>query len=191
MDTLIWTFSKVAHAANLHELKGLEKSFRLSKGVPLLQGFPSDVAFHMNPDFPDDLVLPDCADNVKDALLVSERLHRFLLARGLPKVEFLPVSIIDHKGRVASRTHVIVHPVEPVPCIDLQASAYVRSEIVADKLQDVTRLVLDPARVPADRPLFKAQGLTRAVFVHRELAQAITREGFSGVGWTEIDQFRN
>ncbi len=191
MDTLIWTFSPVAHAANLYELRGLDKSFRLSRGVPLLAGFPSDVAFHMNPDFPDDLVLPDCADNVKDAVLVSERVHRFLLELGLPKVEFLPVSIIDHKGRVASRSHVIVHPIEPVPCIDLQDSVYVRSEIVADKLQDVTRLVLDPSRVPADRPIFKAQGLARATFVHRELAQAISREGFSGVGWIEIDRFRN
>lgn len=191
MDTVIWTFSKAARAANLYALEGLEKSFRLSRGVPLLAGFPPRVAFRMNPDFPDDQVLPDCVDNVKDALLVSERLHRFLLGVGLPSVEFLPVSVLDPMGRVASDTHVIVHPVDPVPCIDLQASVYERSEFVADKLQDVSRLVLDPARVPADRPLFKAWGLTRAVFVHRELARAIDGEGFSGVGWLEIDRFRS
>ena len=176
---------------NLFALDGLAKSFRLSKGVPLLNGFPPDVVFRMNPDFPDDRVLPDCADNVKDALLVSERLHRFLLRYELPKVEFLPVSIVDATGQIMSRTHVIVHPIEPVPCIDLQASAYVRSEIITDKLQDVTQLVLDPARVPADRPLFKAQGLTRAVFTTRELAEAVDREGFTGVAWTAIDAFRS
>jgi hypothetical protein len=191
MDVVIWRFTKVPHAANLYELKGLEKSFRLSKGVPLQDGFPSSVAFHMNPDFPDDLVLPDSTDNVKDALLVSERLHRFLAAAALPKVEFLPVSVIDHKGRVASSQHVIVHPIEPVACVDLQASVYSKSEIVADKLQDVQKLVLDPDRLPKDRLLFKVLGLTRAVFVRRELAQAITAQGFTGVGWTEVGAFRN
>lgn len=191
MDVVIWSFTKVPRAANLYELKGLEKSFRLSKGVPLLGGFPSGVAFHMNPDFPGDSVLPDSVDNVKEALLVSERLHRFLVAAALPKVEFLPVSVIDHAGLVASSKHVIVHPIEPVACVDLQASVFGTSEIIADKLQDVQKLVLDPERLPNDRPLFKVQGLTRAVFVRRDLAQAITAEGFTGVGWTEVGAFRN
>ncbi len=76
-------------------------------------------------------------------------------------------------------------------CVDLQASVYSKSEIVADKLQDVQKLVLDPDRLPKDRPLFKVLGLTRAVFVRRELAQAITAKGFTGAGWTEVGAFRN
>lgn len=191
MNVVIWRVENVPGAVNLYQLDGLEKSFRLSKGVPLLDGFPSNVAFRMNPDFPQDRGLPDCIDNVKDALLVSERLHAFLSAAALPKVEFLPVAIVDPEGRPVSRTYVVVHPVEPVDCVDLEASVYGQSEIVAGKLQDVAKLVLDPSRVPLDRPLFRARGLTRAVFVERSFADAIRREGFSGVGWAEIEDFRS
>jgi hypothetical protein len=58
-EYFVWQYRTVPHACVLNRFSGLDDSFRLRQGVPLLDGFPSDVAFHMDPDFPNNLLLVD------------------------------------------------------------------------------------------------------------------------------------
>lgn len=188
-DFVIWGAGNVAHAAIMRDLKGFDDEFGLTIGKPLLQGFPTDVEFHMDPDFPKDIVLADNVENENMVVLVSEAVHRFLLARQLAKVEYLPVTIVNHKGRPASTGHVIVNAVEPVDAIDMERSELEMSEISEGYIDTVDKLVLDPKRIPADRHLFRLKGLRRAMLVRRSLAQAIDQQGFKGFGWIEIDDY--
>lgn len=144
----------------------------------------------MNPDFPNDLLLPDNVGNSLQLNLVSEAVHRFLVETGLGDVEYLPVSIIDHEGRVASLTHVIVNPVGPVDCIDMAQTRCTMSEFVEGDIDEVTRLVIDERRVPAGRQVFKLEGLGAPTLVRRALAQRIDQQGFSGFTWLELDKYK-
>lgn len=188
-DFVIWGASQVAHAAIMRDLKGFDDEFGLTIGKPLLEGFPTDVEFHMDPDFPKDIVLADNVENENMVVLVSEAVHRFLLAQNLSRVEFLPVTIVNHKGRPASTGHVIVNAVEPVDAIDLGRSELEMSEISEGYIDTVDKLVLEPQRIPADRHLFRLKGLRRAMVVRRSLAEAIDQQGFKGFGWIEIADY--
>jgi hypothetical protein len=186
---VIWRYKTVPGACVPDRLAGVQKKFLLHEGVPLLAGFAGDAAFHMNPDFPNDLLVPDNVRNGALVVLVSERLHRFLADRKVPSVEYLPVKVIDHKGRVASATHVILHPIDLVDCIDREQSVFEPSEFVEGDIDSFKKLVIDPARVPADRQIFKLRGYGELTLVRRELAQALSREAFTGLDWLDVDAF--
>jgi hypothetical protein len=188
-EYVIWKYKSVPFACVLKPLVGLEKSFRLLEGVPLQNGFPGTVQFHMDPDFPNDLVLPDNLLNPDFCIVASGRLAAALRARNVAHVEYLPVTIIDHKGRAASTECVIVHPVEPVDCIDTAQSVFDCSRINKTRINSFKKLVLDTTRIPADRKIFRLKGFWKAVVVRLDLMQALSKEGFTGLGWLPIQDY--
>jgi hypothetical protein len=188
-DFLIWQYRSVPGAAIFTELRGFEDIFRFDTGQPLRAEFPGEAAFHMNPDFPNDQLLADNVGNSLQTVLVSARLQKAVVELGLGDVESLPVSIFNHKGRLAGSTHVIVHPVGWVDCIDLAQSAYKPHRIVKGKIDKVTKLVIDSQRVPADRQVFKLKGFSTPVVVRRAFAEALTQGRFSGLEWQEVEDY--
>jgi len=185
----IWKYTKVPFDAVLGPLKGLEQRSRLLKGVPLQKGFPDGVEFRMDPDFPNDLVVPDNILNLNMLVLVSARLAASLQARNLEKVEYLPVSIIDHKGRSAGPGYVIVHPIDPVDCIDTSLSVFKLSPIDPNNFDSFKKLVLDTTRIPDDRWCFRLKGFWDIVVVRKDLAESLDKEAFSGLGWLQIQDY--
>jgi hypothetical protein len=188
-DYVIWTYKSEPDAAVLKKLTGLEKVFRLQNGTHLQDGFPSDVAYHMHPDFPNDIALVDNMLNLDRVIVASPRLSKVMKKRKLPHVEYLPLTIIDHKGRAASKDYCIIHPVDLVDCIDLERSVYKKGAILPGSIDSVTRLVLDESRIPADRQLFKLRGFREVTVAHRDLADALDEENFTGLTWQRIQDY--
>ena len=186
---LIWKYKSVDGACVLKDLRGLEKTFRLNNGTPLAAGFPGDVAFHMHPDFPTDLLLVDNLLNSDMVIVASKRLQDCVRAQSPSEVEYLPVKIIDHKGRIASKDYAIIHPVRPVDCIDKQHSVFETNPIDPDDIETLEKLVIDEAKIPADRRLFRMQGFWGMTLVRNALAAAIAAGGFSGVEFLSIDDY--
>lgn len=185
----IWRYRSVKGASIPNELRGVQKKFLLHKAVPLLATFPAEAAFHMNPDFPSDLVLPDNVRNGALAVLVSARVQQFLQAWPVPAVEYLPVKIIDPQGQVASHRHVIVNPVDPLDCIDRAQSVFTPGSLVPGSIERFEKLVIDPDRVPAERLLFRMRGFGEPIVVRRELAETMAEQGFSGLDWKDSAEF--
>lgn len=186
---LIWKYKSVADACALKDLRGLEKSYRLNNGTPLAADFPGDVAFHMDPDFPNDILIVDNILNADMVIVASKRLQECIQAHLPPAVEFLPVEIIDHKGRAASRDHAIVHPIHPVDAIDKQRSVFETNLIDPDDIESFEQLVLDEAAIPDDRTLFRLKRFWGLTLVRRDLADALSKEGFSGLSWLRIEDY--
>lgn len=190
MDYLIWKYRDTDGACSILEPTGLDSIVPLKEGTPLqaeLSGKALSAA--MNPESPDDILLLDNVHNTDGILVVSGHLRAFLEARSLRDVEYLQVSIVDHKGRVASDDYWVVHPLSPVDAIDLVASDCKMSRIKKTRIQSMTQLVLRPEAVPADRELFRLQGLWGVTLVSRTLADAIAAAGFSGVEWQEVSAY--
>jgi hypothetical protein len=155
----------------------------------LLDGFPSDVAFHMDPDFPNNLRLVDNLLNSDRAMVVSPTLRDWLDQRRIPRVEYLPVSIIDHRGRVASADYAIVHPVEPVDCIDRDRSEFSESRITPGQISRFRKMVIDDARVPPDRQIIRLQGFWGATLVRADLVRDLSQTAFSGLSFLPVSQY--
>ena len=109
-----------------------------------------------------------------------------LAARSPSGLEYLPVTIFDHRRVALPEPAFVIHPIEPVDCIDLSRSRLEWSVSDPTAIEEVDHLELDASKVPASRLLFRAGALKRSVIVRRELMLEIEQAGFTGVGWKKI-----
>ncbi|OLB14577.1 MAG: hypothetical protein AUH10_03720 [Gammaproteobacteria bacterium 13_2_20CM_66_19] len=186
---VIWIFQSVPHACVLQNLVGFDDSNTLFHGTPLAKTFPSKVAFHMNPDFPTDLLLTDNLLNSDSCMVVSSKLADALRARNVSKLEYLPVSIVDHKGKVASKDYYILNPLELIDCIDRKKSKFRESRITPGRIAKFEKLVIDETRIPPDRSLFRMQGYPSIALASKALADDLIRGNFSGLGWLALNKY--
>ena len=189
-DHVMWRYAAADGAVVLQEFSGVDEKYPLHDGVPLATSFPADAAFHLHPDFPDDLLLQDSLLNSDMCIVISQRLMAAVKQLSPPQVEYLPVAVIDHKGRKLREPYFILHPTDPVDCIDREASGAEVDEILdPESIESVQRMVLDPARIPPERGIFRLKHHWGVVVVRQDLAAALDAGGFSGVRWLELDQY--
>lgn len=182
-----WKSRAVKRGAALTDLKGVDKVYELNDGESYEHRFPTSAAFRFNPEFKRDTELVDSFLNVNGMLVCSQRLKDFIASHQPSKVEYLPVAIHDLKGKVVCAPYFIVHPIDPVDCIDLATSDVVWSELDSTTFLFVRHLEIDAAKVPADRILFRAKAHNEETILRREFALAIAQAGFTGTGWIEIE----
>jgi hypothetical protein len=183
---VIWRSAVVPGACILGEFEGVEKSFQLRKGISRADSFPANATFTMNPEFPNDTLLADNLFNTNLFIVASIKVKNFLEGQKILQMEYLPVKIVDHKGRVASSEYFIIHPIDPVECIDLKSSDVDWGIIDKTLIDHARRLVLDETKVPPDRQIFRPKPYYRIILVRRDLAKLIDDQGFSGIRWDEI-----
>ena len=183
---VIWKFASYPGACVLQDLTGIDATFRLNNGTSFAADMPSGMAFHMNPDFPNDLALGDSLLNSDMLVIGSRRLRDFLAQRDIAKLEFLPTGVVDHKGREASADYFVIHPIEPVDCLDRQQSVYKASPLNKAKIREISKLVLNESAIPEDRQIFRIAGYWNLTLVRRDLAEALLAGGFSGIRFIEL-----
>lgn len=186
---MVWDFLDEGNSCALDPLEGVDRDWELSEGVPRAASFPAGALLRMSNRHPRDIALTDNLINLGRLIVASARLKDFLQARGLKNVEYLPVSIINHKGRVASKDYFVVHPIVPQDCLDLQASGARYSHIIPSDVASVQKLVIDPARVDPDVSLFKLKSYGPPTLIRRQLAEEILQAGFRGVAFLELDEY--
>lgn len=189
-DYVVFQFStKVKNACVLGEIKGFDDLYDLMSGVSFANSFPTDVEFEMSPDFPDNIVLTDNLDNPDNIIVGSARLKSFLESQGIHHMEYLPVSIRNHKGKIASKDYFIINPTHPVNCLDEAASEPKANLILPGEIRKVNRLVLDQQKIDPSRDIFRIARFPMVTLVHRRLAESIDKERFTGVRWLDISKY--
>jgi len=187
---VVWRNKAVPNACSLTDFQGLDTDWPLRAGVPFRDEPPAGLSFSMNPDRPYDTLLTDSLLNTQMLLVGSARLAERLRSLEIPEVEYLPVGILDHRGREIDEPYFIVHPIHPIDCIDLASSEPTFSRITPTLIKRVERLVVDEDRVPEARQLFRATNLPRATLLSRTLATSLLDEGFTGFDWIETASFQ-
>jgi len=169
----------------LNGLTGVPKSYEIDDGVPRLQGWPPDAAAAMNPDFPKDIGL---ADSLSGAtfLVISGKAKQFIEQENAGKIEFLPMKIINHKGRVASEDYFVVNPLDVVDCIDKEASG---AEMDDDMIEGCAQLVLKEDAIPKDLKIFRTKFWSGRILIRRDLAQKMTAAGLTCMSFTEPAEY--
>jgi uncharacterized protein DUF1629 len=170
-------------ACSLTFLSNQEFTASLMIGSRLAKAWPKDMTFSMNPERPKDVALFDYVHNLEGVLLASPKLVTFFRDQKVPDVEFLPVTILDHKGRVASKEYAILNCCRVIDCVDQK-----KSEFEWDGLQEpsmvVEKVVLDGRALGEDDRLIRPKFVPGKIFYREDLMQAIDDEGFAGVAFT-------
>lgn len=168
---------------------GFADDFKLMKGHTVGAQWPDDVSFRMDPDFKKRIKLSDNLVNSNKFMVASERLQTFLKAQAVPQIEFLPVTIFNHKKKAEAAPYAIVNPLAVVDCIDRAASTLKMNTIIPEDIDIARKLVLDPDAIPPQLQIFRAKGLVDVIFVRRDLAEKMRAQQFTGLEFKEVDKF--
>lgn len=174
----------------LDDLEGFENDWAVSQGASLADSPPDQLSMSMYAEEPRNTVLPDYVQNMDCLMIVSPRLKAFLEAQEVSHVEYYPIEIIDHKGKMASNEYSVAHLVDPVDCIDADASGavWVNEGLATQRIDHLKMLVLDFARIPEQRRLFFPKYYNDYPILHRDLAEAMEKEGFTNVDIVPVDK---
>jgi hypothetical protein len=170
-------------------IKGFENNYKLSKGHSVAKEWPDDVTFLMDPDFKKRIKLSDNLVNGNGYIIASPKLQDFLKKKEVPNIEFLPVQIVNHKKKVETTEYALVNQVTMQDCVDTKKSDLVWNKINPDDVSIVKKLVLNEGKVDPRASLFRMKHVVDLIIVRRDLADAITAEGFTGIEFIEIDEY--
>ncbi len=183
-DHVIWTFRLVNKGCYISRLFGFDNKYQITLGTPLLESFPADATFKMKPTFPKNTITPD---NLKSfERLVSTPMCDFLRSKELRNVEFLPVTVLNHRGRPVKPPYHIVHPIHAIDCLDDVACGITFDDPPDnDYIEEVENFVLDPDKCDDFPAIFRVKRMGVHIMVHRQLAKELDEAGFTGNGWIE------
>lgn len=185
---LIWTTRYAAGQCVILVPQLLTDDFELTEGVSLAARWPADVVCPMDPQWPKDLQLADSLHGTR-VRVISDRLRRALNEAGVGGVEFLPVAIINHKGRVAARDYWVVNPPATIDCIDLDASGVEWNSIDPELIDGCEQLVIRPETVPATTQVFRPRFDPGLILIRSEFAHHLQVQGFTGLKFRSPAQY--
>jgi hypothetical protein len=174
----------------LNYIEGFEDDYKLFIGVSVAHEWPNDVSLRMDPDFKKQIKLSDHLLNPSNVIVASKRLREFLQEKEVPNIEYLPVTILNHKNRLASSEYCIANLVTTQDCIDISKSGVTWNIINPDYITSIKQLVIDETKIDNDAVLFRAKHLKTAIFIRKDLARQIRDGGFSGIRFWEVSDFR-
>ena len=165
------------------QLAGFDDAWAVGQGVSLAATPPSKLTMSMYADEPRNTVLADCLQNMDRLVIISPRLRAFFETQSITDVEYYPIEIKDHKGKVASDGYSVAHLINPIDCIDVERSGvkWMGEGLATQRIFRMKNFVIDPTRVPENRTLFFARYYNRFPVLRRQLAEAMKQAAFSNV----------
>lgn len=169
--------------------EGFENYHLLLAGEKIGKEFPKDVATRMSPDYPRDLELSDNLFGTT-VVVISNRLKKFLDSDGAASIEYFKLKLLDHKGRTVAEDYSIMHPYDPVECIDLEKTGPRWNPLNPSAMFSCDGLVLRPNSVPADRKIFRMKSWPQHILIRKETADALQKAGMTGLLFKPAEGFR-
>lgn len=148
------------------------KSWKLCRGEPVPpEEYPENAQILMSDSEPG-MQVPDLVSNTCNLLIVSRRVKEAFEAVNQGPVQFLPITIINHKKRPASNDHFIVNPLGTVDILDTKASkiVYLNGEVVK-----VDTYVVDPQKAQQAPDLFRVKENPEAYVISQRIADGILK----------------
>ncbi|SRR6266511_2134357 len=189
MDYSLWR-SQLSERFCVIKEPEIEDIWELDEGISRINNFPLDASCKMNPRFPNNIQL---ADNLYGAVLpvislkLKENLEREVAEN---RVEYLPVRIINHKGRVASESYFILNPLDVYDCIDLDRSGVEWNKITSNLISYCKGLILKEKSIPEGYKLFRPKYWRSNILVRRDLVETLTKMGFTGLVFRETAGYK-
>jgi len=163
------------------------------EGKRLAKKFPAKASVRFADSFPKLIKVLDVVTSEFRVPIVSAKVRALLEELSGKDLEFLPVTLLDHKGKVASRDHFFLNPLRIEDVIDMQRSKFERDRFEPDQISELAELHLKPAAVPADAHLFRAKTKLNQIFIDDAADDAFEKAKVTGLrlfpaeGWDGDD----
>ncbi|MCY1078904.1 imm11 family protein [Archangium lansingense] len=127
--------------------------YKMSQGYEMGVAYPSDARVYMSEEYPG-FKLASFVGNAQSLLIMSAQVKAVIERFGVPRVEYLPLAIYNHKRKLASSDYFIINPLGTLDCLHLKKSVikYDGTDVVA-----VKQMVLDARKVANPPGLFRVK----------------------------------
>lgn len=189
MEHVIWSARPYPNFCKLKCLNGVDNEWQIKRGIPVAPRFPKDAYFEMDERYPKDIALADTLKNLDHMAVISRRVRDFLAQKIRKDVEFLKVSIKNHKGRTEPSEYFVFSPLQIIDCIDKKASTIQWNKINPDMMSAVTNMSLVPGAIPDDLLCFRPRHLEEEVMIRADLAEELRNQKFTGLRFVPISEY--
>lgn len=159
----------------------VDRIWELSKGISRVGDLGDGIECKMDPRRPKDVGL---ADNVRGAgFPVVSRALKQSLERDLThnRVEFIPVRLVNHKGRVASDQYYVLNPLDIVDCIDLEESGVEWNRISPSSISYCKALVLKEEAIPEGFTVFRLKRWENNILARADVVSDLQSSNLTGL----------
>jgi len=164
-----------------------DEVWRLLKGEPAAEVWPADARIYLTGD-EDGLDFGEFIANTENVIVAGRQFVKLIRkhCKGVP-IEFLPISIYDHRKRLLTAEHVVVNPIGSCDCVDLERSDVLWGKGKTKKVLSVDDLVIDRKRGAEAPQLFRPEHARSTYVMRFELTKAIKDADLRNVVWTKLD----
>jgi hypothetical protein len=143
---------------------------------------------NMDPAFPKEVRL---SDNLYGATMpvISLRIKQILESFGKNRVEYLPVELFNHKGRKEPNEYFVLHPLDVLDCINLEASGVEWNNITPDRISRCKGLVLNHGAIPGDYTIFRPKFWGKIILIRQDLVDILQKEDLRGLSFRPVDGY--
>jgi hypothetical protein len=190
MDFVVWGSVPIGNACMLEGIQNFDGESDLVRGMPWLASFPKDATMAMSQRHKKNTALVDDVSSFGSLKVCSPKLVEFLKSKKLKNVEYLPITILDHKRKVASKEYCIVHPVHPQDVLDVAASTPEYSALIQTEIMAVKKTVIDARRLEPGVRLFRIANFFFPVVLEKGIADEMVAKGFKGSAFEPLEEYR-
>ncbi len=158
------------------------KNYKYFEFKPLARLFPSEAQLHYSSKYPEGMKLYSFVDNTCNLLIVSDETKNLLSTFLGNKVEYLPVTMVDHrKNTVEDEPYFIVNTLEPIDYIDMDNTKAVMDSFEEDEIMSIKgELFIKRENIPEGIHMFRSRNWPRVYIVSQELADVMQEAGLTG-----------
>jgi hypothetical protein len=186
---VVWAEDIVPGACSLSAMSGYEDDWKLLSGISVAGEFPSTSKFRMNPDDPTGILLTDSLHNLDMLIIASGRLCEVMKNLNLSGIEYLPVTVYNHKNKPTAESYSVINLLDSVDCLVLDACEPRWGRIDKTDISRLKRLVIDESRIDPTRMLFRPKHFKSAILIHRKVVQKIETAACTGIRWIELEDY--
>ena len=181
MDYFIWEAERRPEYCILDRLPGGNKAmFRPRVGRLMGGDYEETLDFEMSPDL-GGIGLADLVRNTLGFYVTSTTLKTVLEAESGAEFEFLPIRIVNRRGRPEPDAYWIANLVDrQVTCANLGASEMRESSMRKGRYTSLKRLQIDTDKIDPEFRIFRLQELPKLFIVRDDLKLAIEESATTG-----------
>ncbi|MBU8899860.1 hypothetical protein KRR26_30040 [Corallococcus sp. M34] len=165
------------------ETVGLD-GYCIAAGEPIADSYPVEVKVQSSEERTG-IQLSSVLGNSFNYLIVSSAMKE-IIAQYTPQttIEYLPFTLVDHRGRIRSQDYFFINPLTSVDGLDTRASdiKYHRSGAIVG----IRKLVLAAEKLKDVPGLFRLQQARQHYVVNELLAHALQSQGFTNMVLREL-----